>query len=136
MIESKDEEKSRDSPPPLTSLSLRAPQKSQKSLGLHLAPTVTTIPATPAREQATTPIASTAPKVSPLKSPLKSPQLPAKLATLSKPSAFRSRNARHSIDVRTLPSYLAKKRHSTFGQFLTGSHHLINTIIVSHFIFV
>lgn len=55
------------------------------------------------------------------------PPLPAKLATLSKPSsqallasALRSRKARHSIDVRALPSYLARKRQSTFGQFLTG----------------
>ncbi|OTF73562.1 hypothetical protein BLA29_004793 [Euroglyphus maynei] len=53
------------------------------------------------------------------------PALPAKLATLSKPpitpffnSSFR--RARHSIDVRALPSYLAKKRHSTFGQLLSG----------------
>jgi hypothetical protein len=53
--------------------------------------------------------------------------LAVKLATLSKPSAhsiltsaFRTRTARHSIDVKTLPSYLARKRHSTFGQFLTG----------------
>lgn len=55
------------------------------------------------------------------------PPLPARLATLSKPStqvmlasALRSRKARHSIDVRALPSYLARKRQSTFGQFLTG----------------
>lgn len=55
------------------------------------------------------------------------PPLPAKLATLNKPSnqallatALRSRKARHSIDVRALPSYLAKKRQSTFGQFLSG----------------
>lgn len=55
------------------------------------------------------------------------PPLPAKLATLSKPSsqvmlasALRSRKARHSIDVRALPSYLARKRQSTFGPFLTG----------------
>lgn len=55
------------------------------------------------------------------------PPLPAKLATLSKPSSqallasqFRSRKARHSIDVRALPSYLARKRQSSFGQFLSG----------------
>lgn len=55
------------------------------------------------------------------------PPLPAKLATLSKPpthsliaTALRTRKARHSIDVRALPSYLAKKRQSTFGQFLSG----------------
>ena len=54
------------------------------------------------------------------------PPLPAKLATLSKPtpqsllaSALRSRKARHSIDVRALPSYLARKRASTFGQFIS-----------------
>lgn len=57
--------------------------------------------------------------------------LPAKLATLNKPpvnvlfptpttSMFRNRKTRHSIDVRTLPSYLAKKRQSTFGQLLSG----------------
>lgn len=58
------------------------------------------------------------------------PPLPAKLATLNKPSsqaltltALRSRKARHSIDVRALPSYIAKKRHSTFGQFLSGMYH-------------
>lgn len=56
------------------------------------------------------------------------PPLPAKLATLNKPTnqallatALRSRKARHSIDVRALPSYLAGKRQSTtFGQFLSG----------------
>lgn len=55
------------------------------------------------------------------------PPLPAKLATLNKPSSqailasqLRSRKARHSIDVRALPSYLARKRQSSFGQFLSG----------------
>jgi hypothetical protein len=115
-----------ESPPPLSSLSLRAPQK---SLELKLTPTVTTSLATPARESPTDPpLATTEATTSTSKtSPLKSPQFPVKLATLSKPSthslltsAFRGRNARHSIDVRTLPSYLARKRQSTFGQFLTG----------------
>jgi hypothetical protein len=70
-------------------------------------------------------------------SPLKSPQLPVKLATLSKPSAhsiltsaFRSRNARHSIDVRALPSYLARKRQSTFGQFLTGLFSILILLVL------
>ena len=61
------------------------------------------------------------------------PPLPVKLATLNKPSsqaliasALRSRKARHSIDVRSLPSYLARKRQSTFGQFLSGSFHFFS----------
>ncbi|CAG2112496.1 unnamed protein product [Medioppia subpectinata] len=133
---SKDEEEDErsDSPPPLSTLTLKAPQKS--FLGLQLTPTLTTSPATPSREQSKERSQS-------IKSPLKSPKSPTesitkpsplrsppKLATLSKPTtqsalatAFaRNRNARHSIDVRALPSYLAKtgRRQSTFGQFLTG----------------
>ncbi|XP_054164522.1 uncharacterized protein LOC128962193 isoform X2 [Oppia nitens] len=110
-----------ESPPPLSSLSIKEPQK---PLALHLRPTVTTSPATPCKEQPNK-------ELQQLKSPLKSPKSPTsitakasplrsppKLATLSKP-LFLNRGARHSIDVKALPSYLAKKRQSTFGQFLS-----------------
>ena len=136
MNESKDEDRSRSaSPPSLCSLSL-AVKAPKKSLGLTLlTPTLTTSPASPQRDHESQ--AATSPK-SPGKSP-KSPRSPIdiskasplrslpKLATLSKPpgfnaNMFRNRTARHSIDVRNMPSYLAKKRQSTFGQFLSGTH--------------
>lgn len=50
----------------------------------------------------------------------------------SKPSPFPSHlrgRIRHSIDVRALPSYLGKKRMSTFGQFLTGNTNLLSNAL-------
>lgn len=91
-------------------------------------PRVVTSSATPTRTTpATQSPATTDSTTTTTSSPLPSPRTISRLATLAKPpipaipSLIRGRNPRHSIDVRTLPSYLDKKRHSAFGQFLSGN---------------